>query len=184
MRTTPASGHAKDSKALDRLQADNTELSMRLEEAEETIRAIRQGAVDAFVVQESASYRVYTLQGADHPYRLFVEEMQQGVATLHQDGSIIYCNKRLAELLKLPHESLIGAALRDFVATDDRDAYAELLARGQARSSRGEAHLRQSDGTLMPASLIFEPLPTDCGALLGVFITDLTAQKHHEQLLA
>ena len=36
----------------EQLQADNAELQRRLEEAEETIRAIQSGAVDAFVVYE------------------------------------------------------------------------------------------------------------------------------------
>ena len=76
------------------------DLRKRLDEAEETIRAIQQGGVDAFVLEELASFRVYTLESADRPYRVFVEQMQQGVATLHPDGTILYCNRRLPDLLK------------------------------------------------------------------------------------
>ena len=64
----------------------NAELLVRLEQAEETIRAIQQGSVDAFVLQEADTYRVRTLQDADRHYRMFVEQMQQGVATLRGDG--------------------------------------------------------------------------------------------------
>ncbi len=34
----------------------------------------------------------------------------------------------------------------------------------------------------VPAYLTFNVLPPDCGAAIGVLITDLTAQRHHEQL--
>ena len=56
-------------------RAEIAELRLRLEEAEETLRAIREGAVDAFVVSETSGERVYTLEGADRPYRLLVEVM-------------------------------------------------------------------------------------------------------------
>ena len=77
-------------------QAEIDDLRLRLQEAEETIRAIRSGAVDTFVVEESHGARVYTLQTADRPYRLLVEEMQQGALTLGDDGTIAYCNRRFA----------------------------------------------------------------------------------------
>ena len=38
-----------------------------MEEAQETLRAIRYGAVDAFVVEESEGHRVYALEAADLP---------------------------------------------------------------------------------------------------------------------
>jgi PAS domain S-box-containing protein len=166
------------------LRAENAELRCRLQEAEDTVRAIQQGAVDAFVIEELAGHRVYTLVGADRPYRLFVEQMQQGVATLHADGTIVYCNQQLADLLRLPHERLIGAALNEFVVAEDHLAYVNLLSQGQARSSRGEVRLRREDGVLLPALLTFHLLPRDCDAMVGVFITDMTTQKYHEQLVA
>lgn len=161
---------------------ETAELRRRLEEAEETIRAIQTGAVDAFVVTEPAGSRVYTLAGADRPYRLLVEEMQQAALTLHADGTIVYCNRRLAELVKMPHEKLIGMALRDFIAIDDHKIYENLLWQGRTRSGRGEARLLPRDGATRPVYMTFNALPPDCGADIGVLITDLTAQKHHEQL--
>ncbi len=182
--TTPKTAIERKTMTVEKLRAENAELRRRLEEAEETIRAIRSGAVDAFVVEEPAGHRVYTLEGADRPYRLLVEQMQQGAATLQADGTIVYCNLRLADLLKMSHEKLIGAALHDFIATDDRALYDNLLWQGRSRSGRGEARLRRADGALVPAYLTFNVLPKDCGAVIGVLITDLTAQRHHEQLTA
>lgn len=161
----------------------NAELLARLEQAEETIRAIQQGSVDAFVLQELASYRVRTLEDADRHYRMFVEQMQQGVATLHTDGTIVYCNRRLADLLKRPCDKVVGARLGEFVVREDFAAYESLLENGKAESGRGEVRLRRGDGVLLPVYLTLNALPSDAGGTIGVFITDLTAQKQHEQLL-
>ena len=79
-----------------------------MEEAEQTLRAIRDGAVDAFVVQESEGHRVYTLEGSDLPYSTLVERMQQGAAMLDVNGCIVYANLSLAHLLGVPREKLIG----------------------------------------------------------------------------
>jgi len=179
-------GDARDDggAARETLQTANAALRARLEEAEETIRAIQQGAVDAFVLEELGRHRVYTLEGADRPYRIFVEQMQQGVATLHTDGAVVYGNRRLAEMLKVPHESLIGMPMRDFVAEADRPRYDSLLDVGRTRSGRAEVRLRPSDGAEFPAYLSLSQLPGESVPLIGLFVTDLTVQKAHEALAA
>ena len=62
--------------------AQVAELRRRLEEAEETIRAIREDEVDAFVVSRGEADRVLTLESADRPYRGYVEAMRQAAVTL------------------------------------------------------------------------------------------------------
>src|SRR5215471_9775271 len=91
----------------------------RLQELEETLRALRHGEVDALVVSTPGGDRVFTLQGADHPYRVMVETINEGAATLSPDGQILYANLRLAEMLAVPLENLIGARLHDLVAPMD-----------------------------------------------------------------
>src|SRR4029078_5261689 len=119
--------------------AANDELLARLEQAEETIRAIQQGAVDAFVLQELTSYRVHTLESAEHPYRMFVQQMQQGVATLHRAGTILYCNRRLPDLLRTAHEKMIGTKLGEFIVPADQTVYENLLWQGQTGGARRDA---------------------------------------------
>ena len=53
-----------------------------LHEAHETIEAIRNGEVDAFVMKEGDEHQVFVVHGAYHPYRLFVEQMNEGAAVL------------------------------------------------------------------------------------------------------
>ena len=164
--------------------AEIADLQLRLEEAEETIRAIRSGTVDAFVVEVPNGARVYTLETADRPYRLLVEKMQQGAITLNMDGTIAYCNRHFADLVEKPLERLIGADFRDFVPNDSKTDFEVLLQRSLSGFSQGESHLRNASGGLVPVFLTFNTLPTDCGAAVGLIVTDLTTQRHHKELEA
>ena len=165
-------------------QTEIAGLRLRLEEAEETIRAIRSGAVDAFVVEVPDGARVYTLETADRPYRLLVEEMQQGALTLSDDGTIAYSNRRFADLVGQPLERLTGVAFRDFIPLDVQTDYDSLLQQGRAGGSQGESHVQNADGALVPVFLTLNALPPDCGAAVGLLVTDLTTQHHHEKLNA
>ena len=155
-------------------QAEIAGLRLRLEEAEETIQAIRSGAVDAFVIEVPHGAQVYTLQTADRPYRLLVEEMQQGALTLSDDGTIAYCNRRFADLVGKPLERMMGVAFGDFLPLDAKNVYEDLLRQGRAGSSQGEINVRNADGALVPVFLTLNSLPPDCGAAVGVLVTDLT----------
>src|SRR5450759_1051453 len=87
------------------------DLRARLEEAEETLRAIRSGEVDGVVVSGLDGDHVYSLHGAEHPYRVFVEEMNEGAVTVTADGLILFCNRRFAELLNVPVDAIIGQSI-------------------------------------------------------------------------
>src|SRR5204862_7719556 len=106
---------SKTNPTVEELQRQNADLQDRLDESLDTLKAIREGAVDAFIVGEC----FYTLEGADRPYRLFVEEMQQAVATLSADGTIAYGNRQFADLIKMPHEKIVGMNLSAVVAPED-----------------------------------------------------------------
>jgi two-component system phosphate regulon sensor histidine kinase PhoR len=56
-------------KTAEQLQAEITELQFQLEEANDTLDAIRTGMVDAFVVHGTEGHVIYTLKTADQTYR-------------------------------------------------------------------------------------------------------------------
>src|SRR6185436_3438065 len=87
----------------------------RLAEAEELLRAIRHGEVDALLIAEESGERVYTLRGADAPYRALVEQMQEGAVTVTKAGDIVYSNERFAALLGTPLRRVIGASIDQFI---------------------------------------------------------------------
>ncbi|MGH6884551.1 MAG: PAS domain-containing protein [Geminicoccales bacterium] len=94
----------------EQLVQEVAKLRRRLEEAEDTVRALRAGEADAVLV-EAGHEQVYTLETAEKPYRMLVEQMPQAAATLTTQGAIIYCNGRFAELLERPLDSLLGKPL-------------------------------------------------------------------------
>jgi hypothetical protein len=61
-------------------------LQASLQEAQETLNAIHNGEVDAIV---ATGNRIYSLTGAEHPYRVYVEQMQEGAVTVTADGLIL-----------------------------------------------------------------------------------------------
>src|SRR3954447_22640897 len=103
-------------------------------EAEETLRAIRDGSVDAFVVEGPQGHRIFTLEGSDLPYSAFVERMQQGAAMLNDRGEIVYCNPSLATMIAMLREAVIGAPLLRFIAPADQRLCHNLLRQTHAGS--------------------------------------------------
>src|SRR6202171_1693325 len=103
----------------EQLAVEVVDLQARLAEANETLVAIRFGEVDAVLVQGPRGDQLFTLKGADEPYRVLIEEMNQGAVTLSADGSILYCNRRFAGLLKTPLDGIVGRAFDGFVAPAD-----------------------------------------------------------------
>ena len=89
-------------------------LRLRLEELEETLQAIRAGQVDAVLVSGPKGDRIFTLQGSEHPYRVLIEAMNEGAATLSTQGIILFANPRLAEMLGCPLQRLLGSSLTKF----------------------------------------------------------------------
>src|ERR1700760_4607607 len=100
----------------DELLRVNEELRIQLEEANDSIQAIRTGQVDAFVVQGEEGHQLYTLETADQAYRLFIEKMNEGAVTLNSDGLILYSNSRFATMVNMPLENVLGCQFHDFVA--------------------------------------------------------------------
>jgi two-component system CheB/CheR fusion protein len=160
-------------------------LQARLLEAEETLRAIRRGEVDALVVEGARGDQIYTLKGADHSYRVFLEAMHEGAATLTADGVILYCNRRFAEMVRTPLEDVIGSSLRRFARPADLLELETVLREGLHGTGKREL-LFQAGAETVPVYLTTSALPLDDGEEPAVclVVTDLTEQKRSERLVA
>lgn len=93
------------------LQRQNEDLRLRLQEAEETLRAIREGEVDAVIVSGAKGQQVFSLVGTDVIYRLIVETMKEAAFTVTFDGTILFCNAQFGEFVKRPAEMIVGHPL-------------------------------------------------------------------------
>src|SRR5512147_940375 len=101
-----------------RVADETAELRNRLEEMEETLRAIRQYMVDAFVVTRENGEQVVTLNDADFPYRTMVESMNEGAVTLIPDGTIFYSNPRFCMMVNTDGEKLVGFRFQDLLPVE------------------------------------------------------------------
>ncbi|HEX5462726.1 MAG TPA: ATP-binding protein [Steroidobacteraceae bacterium] len=146
-------------------------LEERLSEAEETLRAIRAGEIDALIVQAPAGEQVYTLRNADYPYRTVVEQMQDGAAILTPEGDIIYCNQSFARLISIPLQEVIGARVVRFFEGDARQLLDSLLAAG---SGKLRTRLRSPDGRAVDVLLSLTSTVTDEIKRRTLIVTDLT----------
>lgn len=164
----------------DEILEENERLRLRLEEAEAVVEAIRNGIVDAVVVHSTPGESVYTLEGADRPYRLLVEAMQQGVALVNPEGVLLYCNPGLANLFKMSVEKMVGATVDGFVAEGDRVLWTDMLRNVETASAKKQVRLRRQDGTTFPGALALSVLPLRKFCLL---VTDLSQQKLYEELV-
>ena len=111
----------------------STSCGSRLADAEETLRAIRDGEVDALLVTDGSGERVYTLRSADAPYRALVEQMQDGAVTVTSRGDIVYSNRRFAELVETPLQHVIGSSIEQFVDDVDQATLRALIAEGAGK---------------------------------------------------
>jgi PAS domain S-box-containing protein len=158
-------------------------LRTRLSEAEETLEAIRSGEVDALVVGGAEGDQIYTLRGADHPYRLLLQEMNEGAATVTPEGTVLYCNKRFAEMLRRPLEKVIGYSLEEFTDFRSQTLLEALLGSGRYIRVKEEIAFTTPSGRV-PVYCSIGPLDLDDLECLILIATDLTEQKRSEEILA
>jgi two-component system NarL family sensor kinase len=161
------------------------EVRARLAEAEETLRAIRTGEVDAVVVAGEQGAQVFTLEGAEHAYRLLIESMNEGALTLTTDATILYANQCFARMVGRPLEQVLGSSLRQFLSAEDRATLRPLLKRAAASGSKLNVMLIAAAGSRMPVQVSVRPIAKNGfkRASLGVVVTDMTEARRNEDLL-
>jgi PAS domain S-box-containing protein len=177
---------ADENRSLEEYSARIDELEGRLAEAEETLRAIHGGEVDALVVAGPTGHQVYTLRGEEHVYRILVESISEGALTLTLDGTIMYANKAVSEMSGIPLEHVIGSRIHDFVCDEHADIISDLVRRASRTNNSGELCLRKSsNGGTMWASASLAPLSIDDELrAISMVMTNLTERKEHEQELS
>ena len=158
------------------------ELRQRLEEAEDTLRAIRNGEVDALVVGGPQGEVIYTLTTADYPYRLMIDEMNQGAVSVSPDSVILYSNRNFAGMLGLNGSALSGQQFGDFVVPEMREQFEKDLLQARREGISRDYLLKHETGREVPVLISFAKLQPQTNTT-SIVITDLTQQKEHEEQL-
>ncbi|AKB76746.1 sensory transduction histidine kinase [Methanosarcina horonobensis HB-1 = JCM 15518] len=164
------------------LEAEIQDLRIRLEEAEELKRAISEGDLDALVISRPGEELIFTLDSADRAYRVLVETMNEGTATLACDGTILYCNRHFAELMRMSFRDIIGTSIHKFIAPEDATTFKALL---KLEKGMGEVKLQGEDKKSVPVYLSVSSLKTEGSPNAWCLVaTDLTEQKKSEEIVA
>jgi len=159
------------------------DLRARLAEAEQTLDAIRNGEVDAVVVGSPAGQLVYTLENADRPYRVLIEQMQEGAVTLGDDGTVLYCNQRFATILGVPRETILGRGVEGFLRDDEASTLKAMIEGTIGKPRAGEFTFRAADGNDIPVNVSLVDLKIDdelTRVICGV-VTDLTHNRRRAE---
>jgi PAS domain S-box-containing protein len=170
---SPAGNHREESVEL-------AEVRAQLRELQQTIEAIRTGGVDSLIVGPPGQEQVYALATADRSYRLIVEAMNEGTATVSPRGVILDANPRLGSMTGQNVSELLGTPVLDLIPAAHRPAFARLLDVGAGDSTRGEVDLTGSGGTTVPVLLAVSGFDLDGMLLRCLVLTDLTAQRAAE----
>ena len=177
----PAAGQEPKKRNED-LQQQLDEMQIRLAEAEETLRAIREGEVDAVVVSGTKGDQIFSLVGTDSIYRLIVETMKEAAFTLAFDGTVLFCNAQFGQFVKRPLELIVGHPLQEFVADNNHSAASSLLSIAQ-QPVRQRLVFKAVDGTSVPAHVSANVLKQPDGMSICVVASDLTELENSTELI-
>ena len=165
---------AKAKRAAERTPASVEALQHNLVESREIVYAIRNGRIDALVVDGEQGEQVLVLQGAEHPYRVLVESINDGAATLDTDGTVLYSNKRFAEILHVPAQQFVGSALQSHFSPSGRQKLEQLIHKALTDSSDGEITLDVAGERQRLIRFSFSPVRNSENQNICVVATELT----------
>jgi len=153
------------------LLAEIQTLRARLEEAEETLRAIRGGEVDALVVGD----RLYVLEGVEAASNRFrsevIAQIDDAVIAVDNEQRVTYLNEAAARQYGVPVSQALGrplSALYDYRWLAPEDAQAAVIALAGHGSWRGRnVHVMQS-GELIHVESTVTVTRDNAGAQTGL----------------
>jgi PAS domain S-box-containing protein len=160
------------------------EMQERIRHLEEALAAIGSGGVDAVLIGEPEKGRVYTLESADRPYRVIVENMGEGAATVSERGVILFANAELARIVGVPRDSMVGRDITSYVGEEQQSALASLLGPQEAETRRTELTIARPDGIQVPFLVAATDLDIDGALVRCLVLTDLTMHKQLEHQVA
>lgn len=156
------------------------ELLARLKAAEQSLRALPSRGLDGLVVFGRGGAQVVTLKGGESAYRMLVDAMSEGAATISSEGVVLYSNRRFAELIGRAPARLLGTAIHSLVHETEQDRVDGFLRSARRQGAKGEFVLRTRAGRSIPVYLSLSRLRGYRGQAYGMVITDLTEQRRKQ----
>src|SRR5579859_2622014 len=159
------------------------ELRTRLATAEEALRAIRCGEVDAIVVNTPSGDLIYALKTIDQPYREIIESINEGVVTLTPAGMVTYSNQSFAEMARTDLSKVIGSELQAYFAEQDSARLVDALAGFGITRFRG--HMPRAQGGAISVNVSLHRLSDGASqnVIYGI-VSDLTESESAQVAVA
>ena len=159
------------------------EAEYKLEEANDTIDAIRSGEIDALIVKGDDGHSIFTLKTADQSFRIFIEQMSEGAVTLNEDNLVLYANSSFAAIVNIPLEKIIGHSFNYFITEKYQPVWSRIVREAWEKNTKVELDLANSYNDTIPVLLSLKGLELSDGPSMSIIITDLSLQKESERLL-
>ncbi len=173
----------KDSRDIyDKLRIENEELRLRLAESEEALMAIRNGEVDAIIVSGRGGDKIFSLTSADTPYRVIMEEMDEGAVIITEDGTILYHNQMFANIFGRGDQQFTGTNIHRFISDSEKINFRQLLCLGMEGKANGNITYVNKDKTLY-LHLLIRALPPDLAGDMCILISDITQMQQYQNHL-
>lgn len=166
---------------IESLLAEIALLKEQLFESNSIVDAIKQGDVDALVVNTNGTPQLYSLETADYTFRLLIEKFGQGALSISRNGLILYCNDYFSKLIGIPSEKIIGSYLYEYFNSEDN--FVPIIEALKYGITTHEIVFKtETYKKTFPAYIAVTDLePAVQG--IGIVITDLTEKKKHEDAL-
>jgi hypothetical protein len=160
------------------------ELHRQLQEAQETLAAIKEGSVDAIVMASESGEKIFTLVNADRPYRILLEEMSEGALTMTAEGLILFSNQRFAETVKTPLNKVVGSSIYAWLNHENQTILKSVLKMDSPEKRRKELSLLATDGKQVPIYLSVNKVGlVGANEIYCLVTTDLTEEKQIEEIV-
>jgi len=176
----------------EQLRAEVAELRTRLEEAEDTLHAIRSGEVDALMLETADGPQIFTLQGLDAESNRFrgeiLAQVSDSVIAVDADQRVTYLNAAAERQYRVRASDALGRPLSEIYTRRWPCAEAEAATWSALREHgewRGEIFHRTPDGREIAVDTSLTALRDASGApagCVGVF-RDITEQERTQEAL-
>ncbi len=167
----------------EKLIHERDELYKKLKETREVVESIQKGNIDAVFSAHSESAKVLVSATADQAYRRFIENMSEGVVTIHTDGIILYSNSSFAKMVNLPLENVIGTAFRNLIPHEYIEKFQRVLSEFPPNSAKVELSIPDHAGKRTYFLVSLNTLHLQDSVALNLVWTDVTKQKNVEERL-
>ncbi len=165
------------------LRAEIDRLRAELEVSQETLRAIRNGEVDAVIVDAQDESRVLTLGLAEQTYQLIVNQVAHPTALLSPDGRILQTNESFARLVQKDQDDLHTMSVQQLIYPSSLKSLESLLDEGARCESERDLILKSGEGLRVPVCFAVRPLK-DNPTGLCLLLTDLTVERLRDKIIS